>query len=73
MSTHEVAFFTPYPFFKGQKINITDGPRRGDWEVVGVTEHKVKLRCPISFREFEWDRFCYLAEDRLISEWPQPD
>ena len=73
MSTHEVVFFKPYPFIEGQKIYITDGPRRGDWEVIGVTERKVKLRCPVSSREFEWDRFCYHAEDRRIAEWPQPD
>ena len=73
MSIHEVAFFKPYPFFEGQKIYITDGPRRGDWEVIGVTERKVKLRCPVSAREFEWDRFCYHTEDLQVSEWPQPD
>jgi hypothetical protein len=73
MSSHEVAFFTPYPFFEGQKIHIAEGPRRGDWEVVGVSERKVNLRCPVSFREFEWDRFCFHVDDRQISEWPQKD
>ena len=73
MSTHKVTIFTPYPFERGQKIHIADGPRRGDWEVMEVGDRKVKLRCPISFREFEWDRFCYFSEDRDQMEWPQKD
>ena len=73
MAEHKVTVFKPYPFEKGQKINITGGPRHGDWEVVAVTERKVKLRCPISFREFEWNRFCYFSEDQVGVEWPQKD
>ena len=73
MSTHNVTIFKPYPFKTGQKIYIEDGPRRGDWEVIGVTERKVKLKCPISKREFEWNRFCYLAEESSDSPWPHPD
>lgn len=73
MSTHKVTVFTPYPFERGQKIHIASGPRRGDWEVMEVGERKVKLRCPISFRQFEWDRFCYFSEDRDQMEWPQKD
>lgn len=73
MATYNVAFFTPYPFQTGEKINITQGPRRGDWEVIGVTERKVTLRCPVSLREFEWDRFCCFVENRDIDEWPQKD
>ncbi len=30
--------FRSYPFRVGEKIHIEDGPRRGDWEVVGVSE-----------------------------------
>ena len=56
--------FKPYPFKLGQKIKIDGGPRNGDWEVVDFTGHKVKLRCPISSREFEWDRFCYFVEEK---------
>jgi hypothetical protein len=37
----------------GQKIHIEGGPRSGDWEVIGLNERKVKLRCPFSLREFE--------------------
>lgn len=28
------------------------------------------LRCPISQREFEWDRFCYFVEEKNGVEWP---
>lgn len=73
MSIHKVAVFDPYPFAVGQKIHIAGGPRRGDWEVIGVSDKKVKLRCPVSLREFEWDRFCYLVAEKSIAEWPQRD
>jgi hypothetical protein len=43
----------------GQKIKIDGGKRSGDWQVVGLTDAKVRLRCPVSGREFEWARFCY--------------
>jgi hypothetical protein len=71
MTGDKVTFFAPYPFEKGQKIHIEGGPRSGDWEVIGVTERKVLLRCPITHREVEWNRFCYWVEDRTNSEWPQ--
>lgn len=61
MGGKDVVVFEPYPFTVGQKINITGGPRKGDWEVLDVTESKVRLRCPVSLREFEWDRFCYIV------------
>ncbi len=70
MSEETVIFFEPYTFSVGQKINIKDGPRRGDWEVIGITDKKVKLKCPVSFREFEWNRFCYFAEEKSGVEWP---
>ena len=73
MAKHNVSVFKPYPFVMGQKINIEGGPRSGDWEVVGITDKKVKLRCPISHREFEWNRFCYLVEDLEDAEWPKED
>lgn len=71
MSTLKVVLFRPYPFRVGQKIRIEGGPRVGDWEVVHSTERKVKLRCPISKREFEWDRFCYFVEEREGVKWPR--
>ena len=72
METSKVTIFTPYPFSEGQKINIASGPRKGDWEVIGVSARKVKLRCPVSLREFAWDRFCYHVEDR-DQPWPGKD
>ena len=73
MEKDAVAVFRPYPFKEGQKIYIAEGPRQGDWEVVAVSERKVKLRCPFSKREFEWNRFCYLAETGTDIPWPHPE
>ena len=73
MAQFKVTNFKPYPFTEGQKIHITDGPRKGDWEVVGIAERKVTLRCPISKREFQWNRFCYFTEEREEQEWPLPE
>lgn len=70
---HEVALFRPYVFHVGQKITIDGGPRHGDWEVIGVTDRKLKLRCPISGREVEWAHFCYFAEARNLDKWPDKD
>lgn len=73
MAKHAVIQFKPYPMAVGQKIHIAGGPRGGDWEVIGVSDRKVKLRCPVSFREFDWDRFCYYTEEQQDREWPQQD
>lgn len=73
MEKHNVCIFKPYPFEVGEKITIVSGPRRGDWEVIEVSERKVKLRCPISAREVEWDRFCYLLEKLDGVHWPYLD
>jgi len=73
MEKHNATIFKPYTFSVGQKIHIEGGPRGGDWEVIGVSDRKVKLRCPVSFREFEWNRFCYFTEDRQNVQWPQED
>ncbi|MFH1982491.1 MAG: hypothetical protein ABIL58_11655 [Pseudomonadota bacterium] len=73
MSTHRVIQFQPYPFSPGQKIHISDGPRHGDWEVISVTDHKLTLRCPVSHREFTWERFCYFAKETEVSVWPTPE
>ena len=71
--SHMVTFFRPYPFEIGQKITIEGGKRAGDWEVIGVTESKVHLRCPVSSKEVEWNRFCYFVRQEEISEWPHKD
>ncbi len=70
--TQKVLIFQPYPLQVGQKIFIESGPRRGDWEVVALGNRKVRLRCPLTQREVEWDRFCYLVEERN-DIWPHPD
>ncbi len=70
MAIHDVTVFKPYAFQVGQKILIGGGPRKGDWEVVGVSDRKVKLRCPFSQREFDWNRFCYVVEEKSGVEWP---
>jgi hypothetical protein len=71
--SRQVTVFQPYPFQEGQKIRIEGGPRQGDWKVVGLTDRKVTLRCPISGKEFEWDRFCYQVDERTDLPWPQQD
>ena len=71
-TAQKFSVFQPYPLQVGQKIFIESGPRRGDWEVVGLSDRKVNLRCPFSGREVEWDRFCYLVEERS-GLWPYPD
>jgi len=73
MDNQKVTLFTPYPFHEGQKINIQEGPRKGDWEVVGITERKVTLRCPISQKEFQWNRFCYAVNELTDAKWPNED
>lgn len=73
MDTSIVTVFKPYEFQSGQKIHIDGGQRRGDWEVIGVKENKVRLRCPISQKEFDWVNFCYFVEDREDLPWPRPD
>jgi hypothetical protein len=73
MPKEKVLLFEPYPFEVGDKIHISGGQRSGDWEVIGLDDRKVKLRCPVSRREFEWDRFCYFVEVLENEEWPRPD
>lgn len=71
MGKFNVTVFKTFPFQEGQKIRIEGGKRQGDWEVIGISEVKVKLRCPISGRQFEWDRFCYQTEQRENEIWPK--
>ena len=73
MGIDTVTFFKPYPFEKGQKIRIDGGPRNGDWLVADISDRKITLKCPVSGREFEWNRFCYFTEARDSVEWPQKD
>jgi hypothetical protein len=66
----KVTVFKPYPFKKGQKIHIEGSNRSGDWEVIDISERKIRLRCPVSKKEVIWDRFCYFFEDQ-ITTWPK--
>lgn len=68
---HDVAVFKPYDFKVGQKIRIEGSRRHGDWEIVAIGEHKITLKCPVSKREFEWTKFCYLVEEEKGVEWPR--
>lgn len=72
MASEKVLIFRPYPFEAGQKIHISEGGRRGDWEVLGLTERKIRLRCPLTNREYEWDRFCYAVEQGRSRETSCP-
>ncbi len=63
--------FKPFPFDVGQKIRITDGPRRGDWEVIDVSKHKVTLKCPVTGAQIVADRFCFFLEELEEFEWPE--
>ena len=73
MSNDTVLVFKPYPFVVGQKIYIDGGPRKGDWEVLDVSDRTVQLRCPISGKKLEWNRFCYFTEERRGEPWPHKD
>jgi hypothetical protein len=73
LTNNRVTFFRPYPFEIGQKIRIEGSKRQGDWEVVGLDDHKVRLRCPVSGREFEWDWFCYFVREEDGVVWPLED
>ncbi len=70
MTNRKVTTFKPYPFQVGQKIRIEGSKREGDWEVVGISERKVTLRCPISNNEYSWDLFCYFADEKDNASWP---
>jgi hypothetical protein len=70
---HDVAVFKPYPFIIGEKIRIEGSPRRGDWQVIGVSEKSVKLKCPLSLREFEWPIFCYVVDKEQGVAWPRSE
>ncbi|MGB3212227.1 MAG: hypothetical protein WBB19_16110 [Desulforhopalus sp.] len=68
---YDVAVFKPYSFQVGQKIRIEDCRRKGDWEISAVGEHKITLKCPVSKKEFEWTKFCYLVNEEKEVAWPQ--
>jgi hypothetical protein len=65
-----VLILRPYPVRVGQKITIEAGPRRGDWEIIGVGDRKLRLRCPISGKELDCDWFCYVVTEAAGIPWP---
>jgi len=65
-----VLILRPYPVRVGQKITIEAGPRRGDWEIIGVGDRKLRLRCPISNQELDCDWFCYVVTEAAGIPWP---
>jgi Fe-S cluster biosynthesis and repair protein YggX len=71
--TEKIIKFRPYPFELGQKIYIESGPRRGDWEVIGINEKNVRLRCPVTRKEVEWAAFCYFVEAAEVDIWPHAE
>jgi len=73
VATATVTTFPRASLEAGQKIRILDGPRRGDWLVLDADERKVRLRCPVSGKEVEWDRFLAAAGVLKDEEWPKRD
>ena len=67
---HRVVFFRPYPAKVGDKITFQGGPWGGDWEIIEVGERKLRLKCPVSHKEIEKDRFFYYMEERDQEPWP---
>ena len=65
-----ILILRPYPVQVGQKITIEAGPRRGDWEIIGVGDRKLRLRCPISHKELDSDWFCYVVTEAAGIPWP---
>ena len=59
----QFSVFHPYPLQVGHKIFIESGPRRGDWEVIGLSDRKVKLRCPF-FPAARWSGTVFVIWSR---------
>lgn len=68
----KVTIFKPYQFQPGQKIYISGGKRKGDWEVLDYDGNKLTLRCPVSNIKISCTQFCYFV-DEAVQEWPQKD
>lgn len=68
----KVLLFKPYEFQVGQKIYISGGKRKGDWEVAGYDGEKLTLQCPVSGVKLSVGQFCFFV-DEVIQEWPQKD
>lgn len=70
IETHRVVIFKPYHLKVGDKIFIQGGPWSGDWEVMEVKDRQIRLRCPVSHKEIQRERFFYLVEEREQEPWP---
>jgi hypothetical protein len=68
---HRVVIFRLYPAQVGDKIYIQGGPWGGDWEIIEVGDRKIKLKCPVSHKEIERERFFYFVEERQQEPWPR--
>ena len=66
----KVTIFKPYEFQPGQKIHISGGKRKGDWEILDYDGKKLTLRCPVSNIKINCTQFCYFV-DETVQEWPQ--
>lgn len=71
MSIENVVLFERYPLEVGQKIRLSGGGRGGDWLVIGLDEKKMRLKCPVSGKEVEWDRMFAFAKTLENEEWPK--
>ncbi|MFZ2088698.1 MAG: hypothetical protein WAU47_09000 [Desulfobaccales bacterium] len=69
-SGHRVVMFRLYPAQVGDKISIEGGPWRGDWEIIEVGDRKIKIKCPVTHKELERERFFYFLEERENEPWP---
>jgi len=70
---HTVTVFRPHSLQVGQKIRIEDETHGEDWEVIGLSGRKVRLRCPVSGQEIERAGFYQFAEKRQVAQWPSED
>ena len=68
---HDVAVFEPYPFCVGQKIRIENSRRAGAWEIAAGGDNTGPLRCPISNKTFDWNKFCDLVAEEEDAVWPR--
>jgi hypothetical protein len=69
-SGRRVVFFRLYPAQVGDTITIEGGPWRGDWEIIEVGDRKLRLKCPVTHKEIERERFFYFLEERDQEPWP---
>jgi len=59
--------FEPYHLKIGDRILITDGPWKGDWDIIELSDKKIKVKCPFKGTELEWKRqmFTFQGEKEM--------